>query len=210
MTGAKQTNKQTEERASKDKLVPVYLNGVQLTEHQADTLSDALNNLYEEQKKVLNKIVSEYKSEIEKLPQIFKIRIEALREVNPEKFCDSPELILSSLTAVYLIKGLQPIVPKNFKSIPFDKIEYEQAHEKYGISFGDVNPALVSEMVWAYFTDIKNNAIDEDGNVINITKSKLMTVFHGWKENGIPMDAKNTIAKYIKKDMNTKPLTHER
>jgi len=135
--------------------------------------------------------------------------METLREVNPEKFCDSPELILSSLTAVYLIKKPQPKVPKNFESIPFDKTEYEQAHEKYGICFGDVNTALVSEMVWAYFTDIKNDSIDKDGNVINITKSKLMTVFHNWQENGIPMAAQNTIAKYIKAPINNQPLTQK-
>ena len=202
------TNKQT--NSDKDKLTNVYLNSTRLTERQADALSNALNLLYEGQKKVLNKIVSKHKSEIEQLPQIFKIRIEALREVNPKKFRDSPELLLSSLTAFHLVKKLQPKVQKNFKSIPFDQTEYEQAHEKYGISFGDVNPALVSELVWAYFTDIKNNAIDKDGNVINITKSKFMTVFHSWKENGIPMDAKNTVAKYIKKTTNKQPLTRER
>lgn len=175
---------------SKNQMSQVYLNGVQLTEHQADTLSDVLHKLYENGRKVeLKKEVAKHKQEIESLPEIFKVRIDALKEVNPKGLSDSPELILSSLTAAFLVRTLKP----SFKEIT--KKEYENAHKRYGLDmYGDVNPALVAELVFSYFKDIKNGAIDKNGKIIEITKSKVMTTFHGWRENGIPMDATNTVA----------------
>ena len=147
--------------------------------------------MVEEREAELRKLLPNYQTEIHQLPRIFQIRIEALEEVNPKKFANSPELILSSLAAAYLIRAL-PL--EKLVSIPKDK--YEEAHNRYGLSFGDVNPYLVSELFWGYVNDIKNDAIDKNGNVLDITKSKVMTVFHSWRENGIPMDAKETVAKY--------------
>ena len=177
---------------SENKMSSVYLNGVQLTEKQADTLKDALNDWYENGRKVeLKKVLEEHKAEIEQLPEIFKVRIDALKEVNPKHFSDSPELILSSLAAAFLTKTLKP----GFKEIT--RKEYENAHEKYGLDLGgDVNPYLVSELVFSYFTDIKNGAIDKNGKIIEITKSKVMNTFHGWRENGMPIDAVNTVARF--------------
>ena len=181
---AEQTNKP-------DELTGIYLNGVQLTKRQADEFEQVLDKMVEARQTELRDSLSKYQTEIQQLPQIFKIRIEALKEINPKKFANSPELILSSLAAAYLIRTL-PL--ERLISIPKDK--YEKAHNKYDLSFGDVNPYLVSELFWGYVNDIKNGAIDKNGNVLDITKSKVMTVFHNWRENGIPMDAKKTVAKY--------------
>lgn len=181
---AEQTNKP-------DELTSIYLNGVQLTKSQADEFEQVLDKMVKARQTELRDSLSKYQTEIQQLPQIFKIRIEALKEINPKKFANSPELILSSLAAAYLIKTISF---KKLTNIPKDK--YEEAHDMYDLSFGDVNPYLVSELFWGYVNDIKNGAIDKDGNILDITKSKVMTVFHNWRENGIPMDAKKTVAKY--------------
>ena len=188
---AEQTNKQTN---NPDELTGIYLNGVQLTKRQADEFEQVLDKMVEARQTELRDSLSKYQTEIQQLPQIFKIRIEALKEINPKKFANSPELILSSLAAAYLIRTLPLERLVYLFSIPKDK--YEKAHNKYDLSFGDVNPYLVSELFWGYVNDIKNGAIDKNGNVLDITKSKVMTVFHNWRENGIPMDAKETVAKY--------------
>ena len=52
----------------------------------------------------LNKFLPQHQNEIENLPQILKVRMKALKEVNPEKFSNSPELVLSTLAAADLIK----------------------------------------------------------------------------------------------------------
>lgn len=175
---------------SKNQMSQVYLNGVQLTEQQADSFSEALHEWYENGRKVeLKKEVAKHKKEIEQLPEIFQVRIDALKEVNPKGLSDSPELILSSLAAAFLTRTLK----NGFDGMT--KSEYYNAHEKYGLDVGgDVNPYLVSELVFSYFEDIKNSAIDSNGKIIDIKKSKVMTTFHGWRENGIPMDATNTVA----------------
>ncbi len=189
---AEQTNKQTNKQTNNpDELTGIYLNGVQLTKRQADEFEQVLDKMVEAREAELRKLLPNYQTEIHQLPRIFQIRIEALKEVNPKKFANSPELILSSLAAAYLIRTL-PL--KKLVSIPKDK--YEEAHSRYGLSFGDVNPYLVSELFWGYIHDIQNGAIDKDGNLLDINKSKVMTVFHSWRENGIPMDAKETVAKY--------------
>ena len=177
----------TEQTKKPDELTGIYFNGVQLTESQADELEQILDKMVDARQTELRDSLPRYQAEIHQLPRIFQIRIEALREVNPKKFANSPELILSSLAAAYLIRTL-PL--ERLVSIPKDK--YEEAHSRYGLSFGDVNPYLF----WGYVNDIKNGAIDKNGNVLDITKSKVMTVFHNWRENGIPMDAKETVAKY--------------
>ena len=180
-----------EQTKKPDELTGIYFNGVQLTESQADELEQILDKMVDARQTELRDSLPRYQAEIHQLPQIFKIRIEALKEINPKKFANSPELILSNLAAAYLIRTL-PL--ERLVSIPKDK--YEKAHNKYDLSFGDVNPYLVSELFWGYVNDIKNGAIDKNGNVLDITKSKVMTVFHNWRENGIPMDAKETVAKY--------------
>lgn len=177
----------------------VMLNGVPLTGEQVGKLSASLHELYEQGRKPdLQKIVSEHKTEVSELPQIFKIRIEALKEVNPEKFSTSPELVLSSLVATYLIKTLL----KDFKTGPRDLHKqdvYKQAHELYGLDCGgDVNPFLVSELVWAYYDDVNGGVIDKNGKVIgDLTQSKVMKVVHNSKDNGIPNNAKNVILGFM-------------
>lgn len=177
----------------------VTLNGVPLTDKQADEFGASLNKLYEKGRKLdLQKIVSEHKTEVSKLPQIFKIRIEALKEVNPETFSTSPELVLSSLVATYLIKTLL----KDFKTGPQDLHKqdvYKQAHKLYGLNCGsDVNPFLVSELVWAYYDDVNGGVIDKNGKVIgDLTQSKVMKVVHNSKDNGIPNNAKNVMLGFM-------------
>ena len=177
----------------------VTLNGVPLTDKQVDKFSASLHELYEKGRKLdLQQIVSEHKTEVAELPQIFKIRIEALKEVNPERFSTSPELVLSSLVATYLIKTLL----KDFKTGPQDLHKqdvYKQAHKLYGLNCGgDVNPFLVSELVWAYYDDVNGGVIDKNGKVIgDLIQSKVMKVVHNSKDNGIPSNAKNVMLGFM-------------
>ena len=82
-----------------DELTSIYLNGVRLTKRQADEFEQVLDKMVEARQTELRDSLSKYQTEIQQLPQIFKIRIEALKEINPKKFANSPELILSSLAA---------------------------------------------------------------------------------------------------------------
>ena len=174
------------------KMSGVHLNGVQLTEEQADILSDALHNWYENGRKVeLNEELAKYKTEIEQMPEIFQVRIDALREVNPKEFATSPELVLSSLVASYLVRTL----PQGFKEI--ERETYFAAHERYDLDCGgDVNPALVYEMVCAYRDDVKSGAIDKNGKVLDLAKSNVMTVYHNTAKYGRPCDARGVSARF--------------
>ena len=141
-------------------------------------------------KNKVEQLKSTYKAEIEQLPKIFKVRMAALKEIKPKEFANSPELILSSLVATYLIRTM-----KNHEEIL--KEEYISAHAKYGLDLdGDVNPNLVCELVFSYFADIKNGAINENDEIIDITKSKVMAIYHNLPEYGIPKNAIHTVAQF--------------
>ena len=77
----------------------------------------------------------------------------------------------------------------------------KKAHERYDLAMGDdVNPYLVADITFRYFEDVKSGAITKDGKIRDIEKSRVMTVVHNSEENGVPKDAKTTVAKYKKQD----------
>lgn len=165
--------------------------GIEVTEENADKVQELVHRMYLRRKKELDTFVTEYKDEVEKLPQILKVRMNALKEVNPDKFSDSPELVLSTLAAAELIKqfpdGAERLSGK----------EVKQLHDKYHLAMGDdVNSYLVPEIFFSYFNDVKSGAITKDGKIIDIEKSEVMRVFHNFKKHGIPIDAKETVAKF--------------
>ena len=164
---------------------------IEVTKENADKVRELTHKLYLRRKNELTGFLSEHKDEVEKLPQILKVRMDALKEVNPEEFSDSPELILSTLAAAELIKkfpdGADELSRKDVK----------QVHDKYHLAMGDdVNSYLVAEIFFAYGDDVKSGAIDKNGKIIDIEKSQVMHVFHNFKENGLPIDAKETVAKF--------------
>ena len=163
-----------------------------VTEENADAIMKLMKKLTEERQKKLSKFLPQHKEEIDNLPQILKVRINALKEINPEKFSNSPELVLSTLAASALIKqfpdGAQP-----------QEQDIDKVHKKYHLSQGgDVNPFLVSDIYYAYFSDVKSGAITKSGKINDIEKSRVMRVFHNSESNGLPIDAKETIAKITK------------
>lgn len=161
------------------------------------SLSECLKRLYQKRKTELKTDLAKYDDEVQNLPQILKIRMDALKEVNPEYFSDSPELVLSTLAASHLIQKL----PQDTQKIT--KEDLETAHKKYNLDRGgDVNPYLVSDLVFSYFDDVKNGAINSDGKIVNIKKSEVMKVVHNSKDYGIPANAKNTMAQFDKKKNN--------
>ncbi len=166
-------------------------NVIEVTEKNGDKVQEMLHRLYQKRQKQLASFLPEHENEVEKLPQILKVRMNALKEVNPEKFSDSPELVLSTLAVAELIKRF----PDGADQL--QKEDMEKAHEKYHIVRGDdVNPYLVSEIFFSYFNDVKSGAITKDGKIVDIEKSKVMKVFHNHEENGVPIDAKETVSKF--------------
>lgn len=165
--------------------------GIKVTKENVDKVSELMERMYQRRKSKLQEIVPTWKDEIEALPEIFKVRMEALKEVNPEKFSDSPELVLGSLTAAYLIKKF----PNEDTHISVD--ELKKAHWKYGVDLGDDVDA--SNIVEGYYEDIKSGAITRDGRILDIEKSRVMTATHNYSKEK-PIDAKTTVAKYKKQD----------
>lgn len=169
--------------------------GIRVTEENVDKVSELMERMYQRRKSELSKTVSKWPDEVEAIPEILKVRMEALKEVNPEKFSDSPELVLSTLAAAHLIRKL----PTDITEI--SREDMKKAHERYDLAMGDdVNPYLVADITFRYFEDVKSGAITKDGKIRDIEKSRVMTVIHNSKENGVPMEAKNTVAKYKKQD----------
>ncbi|MBO4582599.1 MAG: hypothetical protein J5714_00885 [Alphaproteobacteria bacterium] len=131
----------------------------------------------------LNKELDRHKTELDQLPEIFRVRIDALHEVNPEKFADCPELTLASLVATRLVRTL----PDKFRDI--SNTYYNEVIFKYGILWDVIKPNAVSKLVYAYRDDVKSGAIDKNGGVKNLAKSKVMTLCHDSEEYGRPCDA---------------------
>jgi hypothetical protein len=166
-------------------------NVIEVTEKNGDKVRELMHRLYQKRQKELASFLPEHENEVEKLPQILKVRMNALKEVNPEKFSDSPELVLSTLAVAELIKRF----PDGADQLQEEDVK--KAHEKYHIVRGeDVNPCLVSEIFFSYFNDVKSGAITKDGKIVDIEKSEVMKVFHNRKENGVPIDAKETVLKF--------------
>lgn len=169
--------------------------GIRVTEENVDKVSELMERMYQRRKSELSKTVSKWPDEVEAIPEILKVRMEALKEVNPEKFSDSPELVLSTLAAAHLIRKL----PTDITEI--SREDMKKAHERYDLAMGDdVNPYLVADIIFRYFEDVKSGAITKDGKIRDIEKSRVMTVVHNSEENGVPKDAKTTVAKYKKQD----------
>ncbi len=169
--------------------------GIRVTEENVDKVSELMERMYQRRKSELSKTVSKWPDEVEAIPEILKVRMEALKEVNPEKFSDSPELVLSTLAAAHLIRKL----PTDITEI--SREDMKKAHERYDLAMGDdVSPYLVADITFRYFEDVKSGAITKDGKIRDIEKSRVMTVVHNSEENGVPKDAKTTVAKYKKQD----------
>lgn len=158
-----------------------------------------LNTMLNVMQKVVNRRHAEllltlpkYEDELKKLPQILKVRIKALKEVNPQKFADNPVVELSTLAAYELIKK----IPENSTMIIKD---VSQAYEKYGLVRGDDVPSvLATELYFSYHDDVKSGAISEKGKILDINKSKVMQVPHLNERDGLPIDAKEIVAKFNK------------
>ncbi len=136
----------------------------------------------------LNKFLPQHQNEIENLPQILKVRMKALKEVNPEKFSNSPELVLSTLAAADLIKQF----PNGADKLERDVVD--MVHKKYHLTRDDVYPSLVPAIFHSYFRDVKNGNITQDGQIKNVEKSAVMRVVHNFEDYGVPIDAKKTVA----------------
>ena len=137
----------------------------------------------------LNKFLPQHQNEIENLPQILKVRMKALKEVNPEKFSNSPELVLSTLAAADLIKQF----PNGADKLERDVVD--MVHKKYHLEQNsDVYSSLVPAIFHSYFRDVKNGNITQDGQIKNVEKSAVMRVVHNFKGDGVPIDAKKTVA----------------
>lgn len=138
----------------------------------------------------LSLTLPKYEDELKKLPQILKVRINALKEVNPQKFADNPVVELSTLAAYELIKK----IPEDSTMLVKD---VSQAYEKYGLVRGDDAPSvLATELYFAYHDDVKSGAISENGKILDINKSKVMQVPHLNERDGLPIDAKEIVAKF--------------
>ena len=167
-----------------------------------DVKSDttALNTGAKKMRAPLPEKLSKYQIEFDQMPEIFHVRIDALKELNPTEFTNSADLILSSLAATYLIKKL----PNGIKDMT--KELYLSTHEKYDLDpGGDIRPHLVTFLVACYFDDLQKGAIDKNGKIIDIKHSGVMKVYHNFQEEGVPCDAKNTVARYV----NIKTLPNE-
>lgn len=138
----------------------------------------------------LYKELDMHKSEIDQLPEIFRVRIGALQEVNPEQFMACPEIILASLAAARLVRTM----PEKFRDI--SNTYYNEVIFKYGILWDVIKPNEVSKLFFAYRDDVKSGAIDKNGNVKNLAKSKLMTLCHDSEEYGRPCDANGVYVRF--------------
>lgn len=156
---------------------------VKSDEEMAKIAAKAEEEFRDQQTIELNKELNRHKTELDQLPEIFRVRIGALQEVNPEKFSDCPELTLASLAAARLVRT----VPEKFRDIP--NTYYNEVIFKYGILWDVIKPNEVSKLFFAYRDDVKSGAIDKNGNVKNLAKSKLMTLCHDSEEYGRPCDA---------------------
>lgn len=156
---------------------------VKSDEEMAKIAAKAEEEFRDQQTIELNKELDRHKTELDQLPEIFRVRIGALQEVNPEKFSDCPELTLASLAAAHLVRSL----PDKFRDI--SHTYYNEVIFKYGILWDVIKPNAVSKLVYAYRDDVKSGAIDKNGNVKNLAKSKLMTLCHDSEEYGRPCDA---------------------
>jgi hypothetical protein len=169
-----------------------YINGVQVTEDNIGKVLTALEWWYENRRLELEQEISRHKPEIDNMPEILGARICALHEVNLQKFANAPDLILSSLAATKLTKT----IPNKAKVI--SQTYYKETLARYGLYIGDdVRPDQVSNLFWAYRDDVKHGAITEDGKIINIAKSKVMTVCHEDAKYGLPCDARGLMSKYM-------------
>ena len=140
-------------------------NVIEVTEENGDNVQKLMHRLYQKHQKELASFLPKHENEVEKLPQILKVRMNALKEVNPDYFSDSPELVLSTLAVAELIKQF----PDGADRLP--KEDVEKAHEKYHIVSGDdVHPYLVSDIFFSYFDDVKSGAITKDGKIVDIEK----------------------------------------
>ncbi len=160
-----------------------YVYGVGSDERLAKIAADEWDEFYEQQTIELNKELDRHKTELDQLPEIFRVRIGALQEVNPEKFSDCPELTLASLAAARLVRT----VPEKIRDI--SNTYYNEVVFKYGILWDVIKPNEVSKLFFAYRDDVKSGAIDKNGGVKNLAKSKVMTLCHDSEEYGRPCDA---------------------
>jgi len=156
---------------------------VKSDEEMAKIAAKAEEEFRDQQTIELNKELDRHKTELDQLPEIFRVRIGALQEVNPEKFSDCPELTLTSLAAARLVRT----VPEKIRDI--SNTYYNEVIFKYGILWDVIKPNEVSKLFFAYRDDVKSGAIDKNGNVKNLAKSKLMTLCHDSEEYGRPCDA---------------------
>lgn len=138
----------------------------------------------------LYKELDMHKSEIDQLPEIFRVRIGALQEVNPEQFMACPEIILASLAAARLVRTM----PEKFRDI--SNTYYNEVIFKYGILWDVIKPNEVSKLFFAYRDDVKSGAIDKNGRVKNLAKSKVMTLCHDSEEYGRPCDANGVYVRF--------------
>ena len=156
---------------------------VKSDEEMAKIAAKAEEEFRDQQTIELNKELDRHKTELDQLPEIFRVRIGALQEVNPEKFSDCPELTLTSLVAARLVRT----VPEKFRDI--SNTYYNEVIFEYGILWDVIKPNEVSKLVYAYRDDVKSGAIDKNGGVKNLAKSKVMTLCHDSEEYGRPCDA---------------------
>ena len=138
----------------------------------------------------LYKELDRHKSEIDQLPEIFRVRIGALQEVNPEQFMACPEIILASLAAARLVRT----VPEKFCDIP--NTYYNKVIFKYGILWDVIKPNEISKLFFAYRDDVKSGAIDKNGGVKNLAKSKVMKLCHDSEEYGRPCDSNGAYVRF--------------
>ena len=138
----------------------------------------------------LYKELDMHKSEIDQLPEIFRVRIGALQEVNPEQFMACPEIILASLAAARLVRT----VPEKFYDIP--NTYYNKVIFKYGILWDVIKPNEIPKLFFAYRDDVKSGAIDKNGDVKNLAKSKVMKLCHDSEEYGRPCDSNGAYVRF--------------
>ena len=156
---------------------------VKSDEETAKIAAKAEEEFRDQQTIELNKELARHKTELDQLPEIFRVRIDALQEVNPEQFMACPEIILASLAAARLVRT----VPENFRDIP--NTYYNEVIFKYGILWDVIKPNEIPKLFFAYRDDVKSGAIDKNGGVKNLAKSKVMTLCHDSEEYGRPCDA---------------------
>ena len=156
---------------------------VKSDEEMAKIAAKAEEEFRDQQTIELNKELDRHKTELDQLPEIFRVRIGALQEVNPEKFSDCPELTLTSLAAARLVRT----VPEKIRDI--SNTYYNEVIFKYGILWDVIKPNEVSKLFFAYRDDVKSGAIDKNGGIKNLAKSKVMKLCHDSEEYGRPCDA---------------------